>query len=349
MAHNDIQNNADWRAFGETVFDVVTDNIRQHGKLITINEFLYIPGNIGGHVGIIPWYPAYVTDVSGAREHRYMVRLAVTNYMYVSDFGGGFGMEDMPWIGLLDELKQEVPQWKSLIARTIANASDDEILVLMVEKSLVNPHLGQRAPIPLEILILLPLSAKEMDPYPFKVTTEIRAVMDRTIEQFHEMVDTRPTVGNTGIRLYSLFRKMVPTLFDNFYHSEKEPETEYAESMLTDDNVHVVLKDGQTTLPLSKVIREDVRFSHNEDQAWKKRKKYGKQMMDWRAPMMTRTRTRSQKARSAVSNSQSAFNVLRSLGPPNSSSSRSSSRSSARSMRRTKKASRFPRNQNNNQ
>ncbi len=340
-----IHNNVDWRAFGEVVFDVVTDNIRQVGKIISMDEFLHIPDNIGGHVGIIPWYPAYVRDESGAREHHYMVRLAVTNHMYVSDFGGGFGVEDTPLTGLLDELKEEVPQWKRLIARTMANTPRDQILVLMVEKSLADPDSGQRTPIPLEILILLPLSAKNMDAYPFKVTSEIRAIMDRTIEQFHEMVDTRPTVGNTGIRLYSLFHKMAPKLFDTYYYSVQSPETEYVESALTDNHVQVVLGDDKTTLPLTAVIREDIRFSRQEEKAWKKRKNYGQKMMEWRAPAMNRSRIRSQKARSVTSKPPPAFNVLRRLASSN-----SNSENSSRSVRGTKKMSRARHlNQTNNQ
>jgi hypothetical protein len=317
-----IPDDVDWRAFGEVVFDVVHDGVRRIGKTITHDEFLRLPDQIGGRAGILPWFPAYVRNASGERQHHYMVRLGVTNHMYLSDFGGGFGPEDSPYVGLVEEIKGEIPQWKRLVIQKL----NDECLYLMMEQEQVGPRsLGahgkkRKPPIPLQVLILVPLSPTEMAPFPFQATSEIRAIMDRTVEQFHDIVEHRPSIASDGIRMYALFYKMAPDLMEVYYHSEEEPESEYLNAMLTDDNVHVLLGDDETTLPFQMIVREDTQFSSDEEDAWKERKKYGRRMMAWRP-------SKKKVVASVASNAR--VDVLHVASPSPSSSSRSSSRPSS--------------------
>lgn len=274
MARASVQ----WKSFGEVVFDVTSQNgVRRVGKVITNQEFMELPDGIGGAVGVIPWYTAMVKSHSGTRKKHHMVRLGVSNHMYLTDFGGGFKKNKTPYDGLVKEVEEEIPQWKSLITKKI---KEEECLFLLMEQSLSRSSQNKKSPIPVVILIFVPLSAKEMDNYPFTISSEIRAVTDRTIDQFHSLVDHQPTVFSDRVRAYAFFRKLAPQLLDTYFYSENDPSIEFWEKNLKNSAVQVVLGNNKTTRPFSEIIRENVKFSQNMEKAWKKREAYGKKVMD---------------------------------------------------------------------
>lgn len=282
MSYYYIEENDNWKNVGEIVFDITDETgLQTIGKVLQLNEFLYLPEGIGGRVGVLPWYPARVRSPSGKIRKTYMVRMGVSNHMYVSDFGGGFGPDKSPYVGLFDELKDEVPQWKRLFIQSL---SEEDCLILLMEQRETR-YVAQRPPfLALQILILLPVSREKMNQHPFQATTEIRAIMDRTLDQFHDMVDHRPTIGNSAIRMYGMFRERVKPLFDRYFYSDQETNTVYNEALLQNNQVQVLLGNDRTTRPFHTIVRNNRAFSDNSEVAWQKRKQYGLRIMKGKDP-----------------------------------------------------------------
>jgi hypothetical protein len=244
-------------------------------KTITSKQFMQIPSGIGGRVSIIPWYMAYTTSANGSRVPTPMVRLCVSNHLYVSDFGGGFSPEFTPYIGLVKELKDEVPLWKNYLINQLKNRTN---LYIVLEQFNLNPDAFQ--PIPLMILIFVKVSAESLNTLGFVPTKEVRAVFDQTLQQFHERVDNMPYVGSTGIRMYHDLRKTgaVEKFLNLYFRSTDVSNIEIDEKELTNDKIHVTLYNG-TTRPFSELIQNNSDFSNNLEEAWKIRKVYAKKQL----------------------------------------------------------------------
>ena len=103
------------------LFDEISPSgIRSIGKIISLEQFLSIPTNIGGRVAVIPWYMANVVSRNGAKTPQAMVRMCVSNNLYLSDFGGGFKKPFTPYTGLKKELDEEVPLWSDYLMDRLA-------------------------------------------------------------------------------------------------------------------------------------------------------------------------------------------------------------------------------------
>lgn len=264
------------------LFDETDQNgVRTIGKIISWEQFQNIPKGIGGRVAVIPWYMANVVSRNGAKHPQAMVRLCVSNYLYLSDFGGGFKKMMDPYSGLAKEMDEEVPLWKDYIMDQLSQKGN---LFIVMEQYNINPHKSQ--PIPIQILIFLKVSVDILNELGFKPTSEVRAIADYTLTQFHRRVDETPLIGNMGIRMYHLFRRKegVHRYLDAYFRSKKVSETEFHEDNLTNEKVDVVLLNGETTIPFSELIKNNSEFSKNKEEAWHKRRIYAKRRLSLRRP-----------------------------------------------------------------
>lgn len=262
------------------LFDVIgEDGIRSIGKLITMDEFLKIPKGVGGRVGVIPWFMAHVVGADGERRVTPMVRLCVTNYLYLSDLGGGFKAVTDAHGGLYKELQEEAPAWKDEIMSQLRNP---RTFFLVVEQC--KGHPSAKRPIPLHVLVFAHVTVKRLGP--FQPSSEIRAMMDRTLDQFHQVVDHHPNIGSSGIRIYHLIRQhgAARAAVDALFRGRVQ-EVEYNEADLVDEKVDVLLANGVTTAPFKELVRNNANFSKNLDKAWSMREAYAsKQMSRKRSP-----------------------------------------------------------------
>lgn len=265
------------------LFDETDPNgVRTIGKIISWEQFQNIPKGIGGRVAVIPWYMANVASRNGVKQPQAMVRLCVSNYLYLSDFGGGFKKTMDPYSGLAKEMEEEVPLWKDYIMDRLSQKGN---LFIVMEQYNINPHKSQ--PIPIQILIFLKVSVDILNELGFKPTSEIRAIADYTLLQFHRRVDETPLIGNMGIRMYHLVRQKedVHRYMDMYFRSKKVSDTEFHEDNLTNEKVDVLLSNGETTLPFSKLIKNNSEFSKKTEEAWHKRRNYAKKRLAWRRPV----------------------------------------------------------------
>jgi hypothetical protein len=234
-----------------------------------------VPEGIGGRVGVIPWFQATVVGKDGERRETPMVRLCVSNHLYLSDFGGGFRKITSPYDGLIKELEEEVPSWKDEILVQLRHPST---FILALEQCAARP--GVKDPIPLQFLLFPHVSAQRLEQAHFQPTDEVRAVMVRTLAQFHEMVDYRPTIASSGIRMYHLFRRheVLGQALEQLF-SARVQKVEYQEEDLVDEKVEVVLKNGVSTATFQELVRNNSNFSRNRTIAWSMREKYALQQM----------------------------------------------------------------------
>ena len=259
-----------------TVFDEVGDDgIRSIGKIITVEEFMQVPRGIGGRVGVIPWFIANVVGTDGERRVTPMVRLCVTNNLYLSDIGGGIRANTDAYSGLYKELQEETPTWKDEI---LIQLRHPRTIFLALEQYKVRP--AAKRPVPLQFLVFVYVMVDRLDHVPFQPTSEIRATFDRTLDQFHTIVDHRPNIGSLGIRMYHLFRqhaKLGDTITSLF--RGRVQDIEYQEADLVDEKVEVVLANGVSTASFQELARNNSNFSKNLNKAWLKRKEYVSQQM----------------------------------------------------------------------
>lgn len=273
------------------LFEEVEDGIRRVGKIISLKDFMRVPEGIGGRVGVIPWFIATVIGADGERRENAMVQLCVSNHLYLSDMGGGFKKITSPYEGLIKELEEEVPAWKDEILTKIHHPST---FILALEQCAIHP--GVKDPIPIQFLIFPQVSAEQLERVPFQPTEEVRAVMVRTLEQFHEIVDHRPTIASSGIRMYHLFRRheIVGRALLGFFHAGLQ-KIEYREEDLVDENVKVVLNDGVSTATFDELVRNNSNFSRNpKENVWLMRKAYAKRQLGHtmeNSPIPKRNRT----------------------------------------------------------
>ena len=282
----DIQSNNKSREIipiKHNLFDETDPNgVRTIGKIISWEQFQNIPKGIGGRVAVIPWYMANVISRNGAKQPQAMVRLCVSNYLYLSDFGGGFKKTMDPYSGLEKEMEEEVPLWKDYIMYRLPQKGN---LFIVMEQYNINPHKSQ--PIPIQILIFLKVSVDILNELGFKPTPEIRAIADYTLLHFHRRVDETPLIGNMGIRMYHLVRQKegVHRYMDMYFRSKKVSDTEFYEDNLTNEKVDVLLSNGETTLPFSELVKNNSEFSKKTEEAWHKRRTYAKRRLAWRRPV----------------------------------------------------------------
>ena len=282
----DIQSNNKSREIipiKHNLFDETDPNgVRTIGKIISWEQFQNIPKGIGGRVAVIPWYMANVISRNGAKQSQAMVRLCVSNYLYLSDFGGGFKKTMDPYSGLEKEMEEEVPLWKDYIMDRLPQKGN---LFIVMEQYNINPHKSQ--PIPIQILIFLKVSVDILNELGFKPTPEIRAIADYTLLHFHRRVDETPLIGNMGIRMYHLVRQKegVHRYMDMYFRSKKVSDTEFYEDNLTNEKVDVLLSNGETTLPFSELVKNNSEFSKKTEEAWHKRRTYAKRRLAWRRPV----------------------------------------------------------------
>lgn len=275
--------------------------IRTIGKIITYDDLLHLPRKIGGRIAVIPWFVAPVSTSSGTRSEP-MVRLCVSNHLYLSDFGGGFRAHMTPYDGLVKELEEEIPAWKDEL---LTGLSQPNALILAMEQSTIKPQKAQ--PIPLQILAFVPVSVTRLNQIGFQPSSEIRAIMDRTLRQFNEIADRRHTMGSSGIRMYHLFRKkpQVRARMDAHFRSNMAvDDVEYKSSDLVDEKVDVLLANGVTTDPFSDLLRENSALSHDLNKAWPIREKYAKERMARKGDMKSKKSNKSQNQSQTKSQNQ---------------------------------------------
>lgn len=256
------------------MFDMIDDDgIRNIGKIITLEDVMRLPKGIGGRIGVVPWFMAHVVGVDGERRATPMVRLCVTNHLYLSDVGGGFKATRTAYEGLEKELTEEAPAWKDEILLQLRNP---RTFFLAVEQFQAYP--GSKRPIPLQILAFVHVVEERLRG--FEPTSEIRAVLDRTLDQFHEVVDRRPNIGSLGIRIYHLLRRhaALRAAVDPLFRARVQ-EVEYKEEDLVDNKVEVLLANGVSKATFNKLVRDNSNFSKNLNKAWPMREAYAKQQM----------------------------------------------------------------------
>lgn len=254
------------------------DGVRRIGKLISLDDFMNVPEEIGGRVGVIPWFVATVVGEDGQRRATPMVKLCVTNHLYLSDVGGGFRKIHTPYHGLLKELEEEVPTWKEEIVRQLQHPST---FILALEQCAVRSNVPN--PIPIQFLIFPHVSIQRLDQAPFQPTDEVRAIMTRTLGQFHDIVDHRPTIASSGIRMYHLFRRhdVLGQAIEQLFSGGVQ-KVEYQEADLVDENVEVLLTNGIHTATFQELVRNNSNFSRNQQNVWPMRQAYAhEQMTRW--------------------------------------------------------------------
>lgn len=256
--------------------------LRSIYKIISAADFMQMSKGTGGRIGVIPWYMANVISSNGERVPSPIVRLSVSNYLYLSDFGGGFKKIMTPYDGLAKELEEEVPLWKDYLMEQIQQKSN---LFITLEQFYLDPK--KFHPLPLMILVFLRVSPETLNELGFKPTPEIRAVFDQTLQQFNQRVDASPLTGNLGIRMYHRLRKTgaADKYLDIYFRSKRVSDIEIDEKDLTNDKVQVALfSNNGETLPFSQLIRNNSEFSKSEVIAWKKRAIYAKTKLTPRRP-----------------------------------------------------------------
>ena len=250
--------------------------VRSIGKIISLEQFMSIPAQIGGRVAVIPWYMANVVSQNGTKRPQAMVRMCVSNNLYLSDFGGGFKKPFTPYAGLKKELNEEVPLWSNYLMDKLVGKGN---LFIVLEQYNIDPK--KKQPIPIKILIFIKTSVDILNELGFVPTDEVRALADYTLVEFNRRVDETPLIGNDGIRMYHQFRQRedIHRYLDAYFRSSKVSDTEFIENDLTNNKVNVVLSDGVTTLPFSQLVKNNSEFSRNMDVAYRKRLVYAKQKM----------------------------------------------------------------------
>lgn len=284
------------------VFDDVSGITKRTGVIMQYNDFIHVPDHVGGHVSVFLWYPANVKDKNGHLRREIIFRLCVTNHIYLSNFGGGFKPYKGGILnGLEKELSEEVPLWSEYIINEIKKHSkkpdEGQCLFLGIRQKLadhvkpVYKHGKRQTPTPIKSIVFVPVSAKIINELGFEPTNEIRAILDKTLPDFHRIVDSRPNMGSDGIRIYHVFRNKMkdsPVLkrtLDRYFEKDLPITAHLLESNLTDDHVAVTLENGETTLRFSHIRYNNDNASKNLDEAWNKREEYGKKIMKWKRGM----------------------------------------------------------------
>jgi hypothetical protein len=249
-------------------------------KLITLDTLKHIPAGIGGHISIYPWYDSWITRKEEKTTFGRVLRLCVSNYMYLSGYGGGLKKNNSPYQGLIDELRDEVPAWTDFLLTTM---DQREPLIFAVERY-NSPELDKRPPRALEFLIFLHVPGKEFLSLPLEITKEVRGWVDMELSSFHQIVDRTPTIASSGIRIYHKIRnklknqpKVMSDILSKYFKMDK-PMATVAETDLTFQHALVELKNGYKR-PFNQIVKNNKDFNNNEDRAWKKREAYGQSLL----------------------------------------------------------------------
>jgi hypothetical protein len=254
-------------------------------KLITLDTLKHIPAGIGGHISIYPWYDSWITRKEEKTTFGRIFRLCVSNYMYLSGYGGGFKKYNPPYQGLIDELRDEVPAWTDFLLTTM---DQREPLIFAVERY-NSPELDKRPPRALEFLIFLHVPGKEFLSLPLETTKEVRGWVDMEFSSFHQIVDRTPTIASSGIRIYQKIRnklrnqtKVMNDILSKYFKMDK-PMVTVEETDLTFQHALVELKNGYKR-PFNQIVKNNKDFNNDEDRAWKKREAYGLSLLSQSGP-----------------------------------------------------------------
>ncbi len=215
---------------------------------------------VGGRIGVIPWYCSNVVK-NDKKELVNLFKLGISNLLYLTDFGGGLSIQHTPLEGLNKELKEEVPNLQQFICNSLHSKST---LIFSVEKFYKSGDKSHYSP--LNILIFVKVNGKKLNKFPFKASSEIFGIFDKTEEEFHKLIDDKPSLCSNGLRDYHLLRNRAeknPIFIKetNEYFNCKEP---------TD----TISSDSLDTSAYDKYFIENAIFNNNNDKAYKKRKKY---------------------------------------------------------------------------
>lgn len=282
------------------VFEDITGITQRIGVIMKYNDFIHVPDDIGGHVSVFLWYPAYVTDKEGNTRREIIFRLGVSNHTYLSNFGGGFKANKGGIVrGLEKELDEEIPLWKDHIMKEIEKSSKggDHCLFLGLHQRLADhikpiyKHGKKRSPTTVKVIIFVPVSPEYLNHVGFEISPEIRGIVDKTLPEFHWIVDQHPTVGSDSISIYHTFRKkmsqnpFLKNTLETYFEKDLPTTVELTESNLTNSLAIVTLMNGITKLRFSNIRYNNKNASKNAEEAWKMRKEYGKKVMKWQPGM----------------------------------------------------------------
>lgn len=271
---------------GELLSTDVTNNVITTIKKINIDTLKAIPKKVGGHISLYPWFHATITKSNSSKIFMPVVKLCVSNHMYLSGFGGGFKNKGTPYDGLIAELRDEVPTWTDYL---LEKMDTSDTLIFSVEQQL-DKKFPKSFHLPLQIIIFVYVSAKELHSLPFHITKEVRSQVNLKIDDFLKIVDTTPTVASEGLRIFHMIRnklrkngKLVKVMSSHF--KVGNPTIQMNESDLGFKHAMVELKNGYKR-PFNELIRENDRnFNMNKNKAWKLRADYGLSMLSQSGPI----------------------------------------------------------------